>query len=77
MFAVPKVFVSGPLPSITGKVTIDAHHTVEISGAGLDLKAPGNIVKGLTINGASGGPGLGVSITGDGATVAGANVAWG
>src|SRR5437879_547256 len=56
-FAVPKVIVVGPLPPITAPVTIDAHHAAEISGGGLDLAAPGNTVKGLTINGAF-GPGL-------------------
>jgi hypothetical protein len=51
------VFVAGPLPSLTVPVTIDAGHAVQIVGAGLDLAAPGNTVKGLTIDYAS-GPGL-------------------
>jgi len=65
-FTVPKVSVTlGPLPPITAPVTIDVplaadgvSSSVEISGGGLDLKAPGNKVKGLTINSVLPGTGL-------------------
>ena len=68
-----------PLPSGVTIVT-SPHRHVFVPGAETEGRHVATGAKEGTISGysgASGGPGLGVSITGDGATVAGANVAWG